>query len=56
VTIISSSEEKIKTVTSDVDNPHFTGKVGNVRDEEGFIAVLRSLAPIDHLVFSGVDK
>ncbi|KAK5153374.1 hypothetical protein LTS14_007543 [Recurvomyces mirabilis] len=56
VIIISSSEAKVKTVTSDVDDPHFTGKVGNVRDEESFIAVLRSLAPIDHLVFSGVDK
>jgi len=26
-----------------------------VRDEAGFTALLRSLAPLDHLVFSGVD-
>ncbi|KAK5115085.1 hypothetical protein LTR62_001782 [Meristemomyces frigidus] len=56
VTIISSSQERINTVVSDVDNPHFDGKAGNVRDENSFIELLRSLAPIDHLVFSGVDK
>lgn len=32
------------------------GKVGNVRDEKGFTELLRSLAPLDHVVFSGVDK
>jgi hypothetical protein len=29
--------------------------VGDVRDEEGFTKLLLSLAPLDHIVFSGVD-
>lgn len=32
------------------------GKVGDVRDERGFTELLRSLAPLDHVVFSGVDR
>lgn len=27
-----------------------------MRDEEGYTQLLRSLAPLDHVVFSGVDK
>ena len=46
----------MKSVVNSIDNPNFEGKVGNVREEESFIELLRSLAPIDHLVFSGVDK
>jgi NAD(P)-dependent dehydrogenase (short-subunit alcohol dehydrogenase family) len=37
-------------------SPNAKGLVGNVRDEEAFTEVLRSLAPLDHVVFSGVDK
>jgi NAD(P)-dependent dehydrogenase (short-subunit alcohol dehydrogenase family) len=37
-------------------NPNVKGLVGNVREEEAFTEVLRSLAPLDHVVFSGVDK
>ena len=29
--------------------------MGDVRDEEGFTKLLLSLAPLDHIVFSGVD-
>jgi len=32
------------------------GKVGDVRDEKAFTELLRSLAPVDHVIFSGVDK
>ena len=32
------------------------GRVANVRDEENYTEVIRSLAPIDHLIYSGVDK
>ena len=39
-----------------VNNPNFTGKVGNVRDEASYTEVLKSLAPVDHVVYSGVDK
>ena len=38
------------------NNPNLTGKVGNVRDEASYTEALRSLAPVDHLVYSGVDK
>lgn len=30
--------------------------MGDVRQEEAFVEVLRKLAPVDHIVFSGVDK
>lgn len=30
--------------------------VGNVRDEQSYTEVLKSLAPCDHLIYSGVDK
>ncbi|KAK1088746.1 hypothetical protein LTR48_001267 [Friedmanniomyces endolithicus] len=56
VTIVSSSEQRVKSVVEDIGNPNLHGKVGNVREEESFIELLRSLAPIDHLVFSGVDN
>lgn len=39
-----------------LNSPSASGLVGNVRDEEAFIEVLRGLAPVDHIVFSGVDK
>ena len=32
------------------------GHVGDVRDEATFTSLLLSLAPLDHIVFSGVDK
>lgn len=32
------------------------GEVGDVRDEKSFVELLTSLAPVDHIVFSGVDK
>jgi hypothetical protein len=32
------------------------GLVGDVRNEMAFTEVLKSLAPIDHLVFSGIDR
>jgi NAD(P)-dependent dehydrogenase (short-subunit alcohol dehydrogenase family) len=56
VTIISSSADRVKQVLADISHDHLKGEVGNVRDEAQFTEVLRSLAPIDHLIFSGVDK
>lgn len=32
-----------------------SGHVGDVRNETTFVEVLKTLAPIDHLVFSAVD-
>lgn len=39
-----------------LNSPNASGAVGNVRDEEFFIETLKTLAPVDHIVFSGVDK
>ncbi len=57
MTIISSSPHKVEAAVSRLQaiSPHVDGKVGNVRDEEGFTALLRSLAPLDHIVYSSVD-
>jgi hypothetical protein len=30
--------------------------VGDVRNEAAFVQLLQKLAPVDHIVFSGVDK
>jgi NADP-dependent 3-hydroxy acid dehydrogenase YdfG len=56
VIIISSSQDNIDAAVKKANNPNLTGKVGNVRDEASYTEVLRSLAPVDHLVYSGVDK
>jgi NAD(P)-dependent dehydrogenase (short-subunit alcohol dehydrogenase family) len=56
VTIISSSSEKVEAAVQHLNNPNAHGKVGNVRDEESFTQLLVSLAPLDHVVFSSVDK
>ncbi|EOO01270.1 putative ribonuclease e inhibitor rraa dimethylmenaquinone methyltransferase protein [Phaeoacremonium minimum UCRPA7] len=56
VTIISSSQENIDKALGRLNNPKVQGRVGDVRDEEAFTQLLVSLAPLDHIVFSGVDK
>ncbi|KIW02600.1 uncharacterized protein PV09_06049 [Verruconis gallopava] len=56
VTIISSNEDRVKDAVRRLSGTGAVdGKVGDVRDEEGFTQVLISLAPLDHIVFSGVD-
>lgn len=54
--IVSSSQDNIDAAIAKANNPNLTGKVGNVRDEASYTEVLRSLAPVDHLIYSGVDK
>ncbi|CAK7233076.1 hypothetical protein SCUCBS95973_008472 [Sporothrix curviconia] len=68
VTIVSSSQEhvddavkRLQAVTVEVrsaDTPPLppAGVVADARDEEGFAAALQKLAPVDHVVFSAVDK
>ena len=56
VTIISSSQDRVNEVLKKIDNPNLEGKVGNVRDETAYTEVIKSLAPVDHLIYSGVDK
>ncbi|KAK0635996.1 oxidoreductase [Bombardia bombarda] len=58
VTIISSSQAKVDGAVERLGGPGASvqGLVGDVRDEAAFTALLVSLAPVDHIVFSGVDK
>ncbi|KAM7204669.1 hypothetical protein V8F20_003453 [Naviculisporaceae sp. PSN 640] len=62
VTIVSSSAERVNTAVERLkaaassDGTTVTGVVGDVRDEEAFTQVLLSLAPLDHIVFSSVDR
>ncbi|KAK4495486.1 hypothetical protein PRZ48_013818 [Zasmidium cellare] len=56
VTIISSSEENLKTALQKLNHPNVKGDVGNVRDEPAYTSVLQRLAPVDHIVYSSVDK
>lgn len=54
--MISSSENRVNEAVKRLNSPKVSSAVGNVRDEAGFVEVLKSLAPVDHIVFSGVDK
>lgn len=56
VTIISSSADRVQAAVKRLNSPNVKGLVGDVRDEAAFVEVLLSLAPVDHIVFSGVDK
>ncbi|CAI4213893.1 unnamed protein product [Parascedosporium putredinis] len=56
VVVISSSEDRVAEAVRRLDHPKVEGKAGDVRNEEAFTALLQSLAPLDHIVFSGVDK
>ena len=54
---MSSSQDKVNEALKKANNnPKFHGVVGNVRDESSYTEVLKSLAPVDHLIYSGVDK
>lgn len=55
VIVVSSSEARVNDAVKRLDSLNVSGKVGNVRDEEAFTQLLISLAPLDHIVFSGVD-
>jgi NAD(P)-dependent dehydrogenase (short-subunit alcohol dehydrogenase family) len=55
VTVISSNEDRVKEAVNRLASPHAEGKTGDVRDEKAFTELLLSLAPVDHIVFSGVD-
>jgi NAD(P)-dependent dehydrogenase (short-subunit alcohol dehydrogenase family) len=56
VTVISSSAQRVEEAVTRLASPNVEGAVGNVRDEEAFTQVLLEHAPVDHIVFSGVDK
>ena len=54
--IVSSSEDRVLNAVKRLESPNVSGHVGDARDEESFTQLLLSLAPLDHIVFSGVDK
>ncbi|KAG4432964.1 hypothetical protein IFR05_011559 [Cadophora sp. M221] len=55
VTVISSNQDRVNEAVKRLNSPNVSGVVGNVREEEAFVEVLKSLAPVDHIVFSAVD-
>jgi NAD(P)-dependent dehydrogenase (short-subunit alcohol dehydrogenase family) len=55
VVVISSSQERVEAAVKRLANPNASGKAGDVRDESAFTKLLLSLAPLDHIIFSGVD-
>jgi hypothetical protein len=56
VTVISSSQENVEKAVQRLGGKNVEGKVGDVRDEDAFTNLLKSLAPLDHVIFSSVDK
>jgi hypothetical protein len=55
--VISSSQNKVDDAVKRLNDPvRVGGCVADARDEEGLVRVLQSLAPIDHIVYSGVDR
>ncbi|KAH8819411.1 oxidoreductase [Xylogone sp. PMI_703] len=55
VVVVSSNQDRVNDAVKRLNSPNVSGVVGNVREEDAFVEVLKGLAPIDHLVFSGVD-
>ena len=56
VIAISSSEERVQDAVGRLNSPNAVGRVADVRDEAATTQLLLSLAPLDHVVFSAVDK
>lgn len=59
VTIISSNPSNVETAVKRLESTYpskVKGLTGDVRNEEAFTKVLLDLAPLDHVVFSGVDN
>jgi hypothetical protein len=54
--VISSSADRVATAVKKLNSPKAKGVASDVRDEAAFVETLKSLAPLDHIVFSGVDK
>ncbi|KAH8659358.1 hypothetical protein BGZ60DRAFT_415105 [Tricladium varicosporioides] len=58
VTVISSNQDRVNTSIERLKeySSNITGAVADVRNEDEFVSVLKSLAPFDHIVYSSVDK
>lgn len=46
----------MKAALQKLNSPNAQGEVGNVRDEAAYTSLLQRLAPVDHIVYSSVDK
>lgn len=56
VTVISSSQEKVERAIQRLKSSNVKGFSADARNEAALVNLLLSLAPIDHIVYSGVDK
>lgn len=56
MTVICSNQDNVNNAIKRLNSPHASGKVGDVRDEQAFFEVLRSIAPVDHIIFSSIDQ
>lgn len=56
VTVISSSQVKVDRAVQRLKSSDVKGHTADARDEAGLVDVLLSLAPVDHIIYSGVDK
>jgi hypothetical protein len=56
VTVISSNQDNVNNAIKRLNSPHASGKVGDVRDEQVFIEVLRSIAPVITSYFLALTK
>jgi len=54
--VISSSQEKVDRTIQQLKSSKVKGLTADARDEAGLVKVLLTLAPVDHIVYSGVDK
>ena len=57
VVVISSSADRVAQAVEKLKliGPTVEGIAGDVRDEAAFVELLQKLAPVDHIVFTGVD-
>lgn len=56
MTVISSNQDNVDSAVKRLNSGNASGKVGDVRQEDAFVELLKSICPVDHIVFSGVDK
>lgn len=54
--MISSSQVKVDRAVQRLKSSDVKGHTADARDEAGLVDVLLSLAPVDHIIYSGVDK
>lgn len=48
--------QRVDEAVKRLNSANVQGRTGNVKEEDAFVQVLKDLAPVDHIVFSGVDK